>query len=84
MARRASTQPPSPTPLPRVSQGPITLADYVGLDVCLFILEGWIRDFPDEPAFIIPDCLREMVAQGKLGRKTGQGFYKWEGDKRME
>jgi len=61
--------------------GPITLADYVGLDTCLAILEGWIRDYPKEPAFVIPKCLKEKVQNGKLGRKSGEGFYKWKGDK---
>ncbi|CAI5725727.1 unnamed protein product [Hyaloperonospora brassicae] len=63
--------------------GPITLADYVGLDTTLFILEGWVRDCPNEQAFFVPQIVRKMVAEGKLGRKTGQGFYKWDGDKRL-
>ena len=62
--------------------GPFTLTDYVGLDTTLFILEGWTERYPDEPAFQIPECLRRNVKEGKLGRKTGEGFYKWEGDKR--
>lgn len=61
--------------------GPLTLADYVGLDVCLSILKGWTSRFPDEPAFAIPAPLLNKVAEGKLGRKTGEGFWKWEGDK---
>lgn len=63
--------------------GPITLADYVGLDTTLFILEGWVRDHPNEPAFYVPEILRQKVAEGKLGRKSGEGFYKWDGDKRL-
>ena len=62
--------------------GPITLTDYVGLDTTLSILEGWVKRFPAEPAFAIPPILRQKVAEGKLGRKTGEGFYKWQGDKR--
>ncbi len=62
--------------------GPITLADYVGLDTTLSILEGWCRSHPKEPAFVVPRSLREKVAAGKLGRKTGEGFYGWDGDKR--
>ena len=62
--------------------GPIELTDYVGLDTTLFIVEGWTKRYPNEPAFAVPAVLRDMVKQGKLGRKTGQGFYKWEGDKR--
>ena len=61
--------------------GPLHLADYIGLDTCHSILVGWTAEFPDEPAFIIPKCLDAMIKQGHHGRKTGQGFYKWEGDK---
>jgi len=63
--------------------GPITLTDYVGLDTTLSILQGWVERFPKEPAFAIPKILEERVAAGKLGRKTGEGFYRWEGDKRV-
>ncbi|MCZ6598044.1 MAG: 3-hydroxyacyl-CoA dehydrogenase NAD-binding domain-containing protein [Planctomycetota bacterium] len=62
--------------------GPITLTDYVGLDTTLYILQGWCERYSDEPAFAIPEILARKVAEGKLGRKTGEGFYKWEGDKR--
>jgi len=63
--------------------GPIELTDYVGLDTTLAILEGWVRRFPGEPAFAIPAILERKVAEKKLGRKTGEGFYRWEGDKRV-
>jgi 3-hydroxyacyl-CoA dehydrogenase len=62
--------------------GPLTLLDYVGLDTTLFILEGWHERFPSDPLFVPPKLLRDMVEQGRLGRKAGQGFYEWEGDKR--
>lgn len=62
--------------------GPIELTDYVGLDTTLSIVEGWVERYPDEPAFQIPKVLAQKVEQGKLGRKSGEGFYKWEGDKR--
>lgn len=62
--------------------GPLTLTDYVGLDTTLSILEGWVERYPNEPAFGIPDSLRTKVAEGKLGRKTGEGYYKWDGDKK--
>ncbi len=61
--------------------GPLTLTDYVGLDTTLYILEGWCERYPNEPAFEIPASLKRMVAEGKLGRKSGEGFYKWDGDK---
>jgi len=62
--------------------GPVTLADYVGLDTILFILQGWVDKYPNEPAFLVPDCLKAKVEAGDLGRKTGKGFYHWDGDKR--
>lgn len=62
--------------------GPITLLDYVGLDTTLFIMDGWHQRYPDNPLFEPPALLRELVAQGHLGRKSGRGFYEWEGDKR--
>jgi 3-hydroxyacyl-CoA dehydrogenase len=62
--------------------GPIELTDYVGLDTTLSILEGWVERYPDEPAFAIPKILQAKVAEGQLGRKTGEGFYQWEGDKK--
>jgi len=61
--------------------GPLTLADYVGLDTCLSILEGWAENFPNEPAFVVPESLRAKVAAGYLGRKSGTGYYHWDGDK---
>ena len=58
--------------------GPIHLSDYIGQDISNFVLSGWVRDFPDEPAFVIPDSLKKMVAEGNLGRKTGKGYYEWD------
>jgi len=54
--------------------GPLALADLIGLDVCLDILETLQRDFGDDKYRPAP-LLRRMVAAGQLGRKTGQGFY---------
>lgn len=62
--------------------GPLTLADYVGLDTCYFIMQGWVDKFPNEPAFELPKILKEKVDAGHLGRKSGKGFYHWDGDKR--
>ena len=63
--------------------GPLTLTDYVGLDTTLAILEGWVARFPQEPAFAIPEILRQKVREKKFGRKSGEGFYKWQGDKKV-
>jgi len=60
--------------------GPVELTDYVGLDTTLSIVQGWVEKYPDEPAFAVPAVLERKVAEGKLGRKTGEGFYKWDGD----
>lgn len=62
--------------------GPFELTDYVGLDTTLSILQGWVKLYPSEPAFKVPAVLEKLVKENKLGRKSGQGFYKWEGDKR--
>ncbi len=54
--------------------GPLTLADFIGLDVCLHILEVLHTQLGDDKYRPCP-LLRKMVAAGRLGRKTGQGFY---------
>jgi 3-hydroxybutyryl-CoA dehydrogenase len=54
--------------------GPLALADLIGLDVCLDIMEVLHRGFGDSKYRPCP-LLRSMVAAGRLGRKTGRGFY---------
>ena len=54
--------------------GPLALADLIGLDVCLAILEVLQRDLGDDKYRPAP-LLRRMVAAGRLGRKSGRGFY---------
>lgn len=61
----------------RHPMGPLRLTDLVGLDVRLAIAEYLHRELRAE-AYRPPEILRRMVADGKLGRKTGQGFYRWE------
>jgi 3-hydroxybutyryl-CoA dehydrogenase len=53
--------------------GPLELADRVGLDTVLYVLDDLHEVYGD--AFAAPPLLREMVAEGKLGRKSGAGFY---------
>lgn len=60
--------------------GPLKLTDLVGLDVRLNIAEYLHRELGSE-AFRPPEVLRRMVKEGKLGKKTGQGFYDWSKDK---
>ena len=54
--------------------GPLRLADLIGLDTVLQIAETLHREFRD-PRYAPPPLLRRMVAAGRLGRKSGGGFY---------
>jgi len=56
--------------------GPLTLADFIGLDVCLAILNV-LHDGLGDPKYRPCPLLRRMVAAGHLGRKSGRGFYKY-------
>lgn len=56
--------------------GPLTLADFIGLDVCLAIMEVLYNGFNDSKYRPCP-LLKKMVAAKKLGRKTGEGFFKY-------
>ena len=47
------------------------------------VLRNWRAAYPSEAAFFIPAGLEQRVAAGKLGRKSGEGYYKWEGDKAL-
>jgi 3-hydroxybutyryl-CoA dehydrogenase len=58
--------------------GPLALADLIGLDVCLAILEVLHRDLGDDKYRPCP-LLRRMVAGGRLGRKSGRGFHDYRG-----
>ncbi|MEJ2525762.1 MAG: 3-hydroxyacyl-CoA dehydrogenase NAD-binding domain-containing protein [Desulfuromonadales bacterium] len=56
--------------------GPIELADQVGLDICLDVAR-MLDDRLDTPMAPIPDWFEEWIAEGRLGRKSGHGFYRW-------
>ena len=57
--------------------GPVELADTVGMDACLAVAENLTAHFGGT----VPQKLRDMVQEGKLGRKTGEGFYKYKNGK---
>ncbi len=57
--------------------GPLELADFVGVDVMLNVMDVLYRGFGD-PKFRASPLLRQMVAAGHLGRKTGRGFYSYD------
>jgi len=54
--------------------GPLALADFIGIDVCVNILD-YMRDQFGDPKFRCAPNMRRMVEAGKLGRKSGEGFY---------
>eukprot|EP00042_Codosiga_hollandica_P017418 m.47852 g.47852 ORF g.47852 m.47852 type:complete len:304 (-) comp47625_c0_seq2:1021-1932(-) len=56
--------------------GPFELTDYVGLDTTAMITHGWKRDYPDQPLLHPVALLDAKVKEGKLGNKSGEGFYK--------
>lgn len=56
--------------------GPLALADMVGLDVCLAVMEVYLNEFGDSKYRPCP-LLKELVAAGRLGRKTGHGIYRY-------
>jgi 3-hydroxybutyryl-CoA dehydrogenase len=57
--------------------GPLTLADFIGLDVCLHIMEVLHGELGDDKYRPCP-LLRRKVTAGQLGRKTGEGFFSYD------
>ncbi|MDQ2976770.1 MAG: 3-hydroxyacyl-CoA dehydrogenase family protein [Acidobacteriota bacterium] len=62
--------------------GPLKLTDHVGLDIRLNIAEYLYSELGSE-TFRPPEVLRRMVKEGKLGKKTGEGFYLWNNEKQL-
>ncbi|MCY1494612.1 3-hydroxyadipyl-CoA dehydrogenase [compost metagenome] len=60
--------------------GPFELLDLIGLDVSLPVMESVYRQFYEEPRYRPHPLLRQMLAAGHLGRKSGQGFYSYDGE----
>ncbi len=58
--------------------GPFELMDLVGLDVSLPVMESVYRQYYEEPRYRPHPLLRQMLAAGHLGRKSGQGFYRYD------
>ena len=56
--------------------GPLELADHIGLDICLNIMENFYEDSGNS-GYKPSDLLKKMVSSGKLGKKTGEGFYNY-------
>lgn len=56
--------------------GPLELADYIGLDICKEIMESIYKETGD-PKFKPSGMLNDLISQGKLGRKSGEGFYSY-------
>ncbi len=60
--------------------GPLKTSDLVGLDVRLAIAETLAAELPSE-RFQPPEILRTLVAEGRTGKKSGEGFFRWDGDR---
>lgn len=60
--------------------GPLKTTDLVGLDVRLAIAESLAAEIPSD-RFQPPEILRTLVAEGRTGRKAGEGFFRWEGER---
>jgi len=57
--------------------GPFELFDYIGHDTMDLIMQGWSGRYPEETLFRRSEAVKKLVAEGKLGKKTGEGFYKY-------
>merc|ERR1740128_168620 len=57
--------------------GPFELFDYIGHDTMDLIMQGWSGRYPEETLFARSPTVQRLVSKGKLGKKTGEGFYKY-------
>ncbi|ODM92520.1 hypothetical protein Ocin01_14157 [Orchesella cincta] len=57
--------------------GPFELADHIGLDTLYDIIQGWQTRFPNEESFRCPEIISRLYKEGKFGRKSGEGFFKY-------
>lgn len=58
-----------------------------GNEINLACMQGWIKNHPDDASFDKKEgvaLLQKMVDENKIGRKTGQGFYQWDGNKKLD
>lgn len=60
-----------------VPMGPFELMDVIGLDIVKSVIDGWHQKEPENPLFFPSPMLNDLVLEGKLGRKSGIGFYKY-------
>lgn len=57
--------------------GPFELMDFTGVDISKFVMDGWAEKYPDNPLFKPLASVNKLVEEGKLGMKTGEGWYKY-------
>jgi 3-hydroxyacyl-CoA dehydrogenase len=55
----------------------LALPDMVGLDTCKNIMDGWHQSYPTVELFAPSPWLNKLVSEGKLGKKSGEGFFKY-------
>ncbi|CAH8497970.1 unnamed protein product [Dicrocoelium dendriticum] len=58
--------------------GPFELMDLIGLDTMKHICDSFFEQLPGDPMFVCPTLLHKLVSEGKLGKKSGEGFYKYD------
>jgi len=59
------------------AKGPLESMDSIGIDIVLSTIEALSKRYPNDPVYAVPDLLRKMVKEGKLGAKKGEGFYSY-------